>query len=59
MVLLKRTGDNIERAFEYDDAQRLLAMPNNGGWYLPEDSDYKLKGERLLKKQGKKQDGDS
>jgi hypothetical protein len=28
------------RDFEVSHAERLLAMPNNGGWQLPKDSPY-------------------
>lgn len=28
--------------FEITHAERLLRMPNNGGWHLPEDSEYKF-----------------
>lgn len=28
--------------FEVNHAERLLRMPNNGGWKLPEDSPYKF-----------------
>ena len=28
------------RDFEVSHAERLLAMPNNGGWKLPENSPY-------------------
>lgn len=30
----------MERAFGIPHAERLLAMRNNGGWELPEDSPY-------------------
>jgi hypothetical protein len=29
-----------DRQFEVSHAERLLAMPNNGGWTLPVDSPY-------------------
>lgn len=28
------------QTFEVSHAERLLAMPKNGGWTLPQDSDY-------------------
>ena len=28
------------REFEVNHAERLLAMPNNGGWQLPKESEY-------------------
>lgn len=30
----------MEREFEITHAERLLGMPNNGGWQLPENSEY-------------------
>lgn len=34
-------GDKKEE-FEFEHAERILMMPNNGGWHLPEDSPYEL-----------------
>lgn len=31
---------DMEREFEISHAERLLGMPNNGGWQLPENSEY-------------------
>jgi hypothetical protein len=31
-----------QRKFEINHAERLLKMPNNGGWQLPKDSEYQL-----------------
>lgn len=31
---------DMEREFEITHAERLLGMPNNGGWQLPENSEY-------------------
>lgn len=31
---------SLEREFEVTHAERLLKMPNNGGWELPQDSNY-------------------
>ena len=33
---------NIKREFGIEHAERLLRMPNNGGWQLPEGSQYEL-----------------
>lgn len=30
----------MEREFEISHAERLLGMPNNGGWQLPANSEY-------------------
>lgn len=29
-----------DRQFEVSHAERLLSMPKNGGWHLPENSNY-------------------
>ena len=39
-VLLENTAANTTEEFEINHAERLLRMPNNGGWQLPEDSPY-------------------
>jgi hypothetical protein len=33
---------NITEEYEITHAERLLRMPNNGGWRLPDNSDYKF-----------------
>jgi hypothetical protein len=35
---------------EINHAERLLNMPNNGGWKLPKDTPYKLEKNGLIKK---------
>ena len=48
------------REFEVSHAERLLAMPNNGGWQLPKDSEYVYEDGNISRrvkkgtKQGKK-----
>lgn len=32
----------ITEEYEINHAERILRMPNNGGWQLPEDSEYKF-----------------
>ena len=39
-VELENTVANSRQTFEINHAERLLRMPNNGGWQLPEDSPY-------------------
>ena len=34
-----QVGDK-KQEFEINHAERILRMPNNGGWHLPEDSNY-------------------
>lgn len=41
------------REFEVSHAERLLNMPNNGGWQLPKDSEYELK-DGVITKRNKK-----
>lgn len=33
---------NIEKEFEITHAEKLLRMQNNGGWYLPANSNLKF-----------------
>lgn len=35
----------VTRKFEISQAERLLRMPNNAGWKLPENSNYKFSEE--------------
>lgn len=42
MVALQNDRLGATEQFEINHAERLLRMPNNGGWYLPEDSAYKF-----------------
>jgi hypothetical protein len=39
-VVLEVKGRRQE--FEIAHAERLLGMPNNGGWHLPEDSNFQM-----------------
>lgn len=32
----------LRREFEITHAERLLRMPNNGGWHFPQDSDFEI-----------------
>lgn len=45
------------REFEVSHAERLLAMPNNGGWQLPKESEYEYKDGTISRrvKKGTKQ----
>ena len=36
-----QVGDKRQE-FEINHAERILRMPNNGGWHLPEDSNYQM-----------------
>ena len=39
-VVLVCNEHNIEREFNLAHAERILRMENNGGWQLPEDSEF-------------------
>lgn len=39
--------------FEIDHAERLLNMPNNGGWVLPKESEYELKDGAIIRRNKK------
>ena len=41
-----------ERDFDFEQANRLLAMKPNGGWHLPEDSEYQFSVENGLERRG-------
>lgn len=42
-----------KREFEITHAERLLAMPKNGGWALPKESDYELKDGVIIRRNKK------
>lgn len=44
LVVLFNDTLGVTREFEVMHAARLLAMPNNGGWRLPEKSKYTFNG---------------
>ena len=39
-VVLENSKTGTTQEFEINHAERLLRMPNNGGWVLPADSQY-------------------
>ena len=41
-VVLVVPEHNMTQVFGVDHAERLLRMPNNGGWQLPEDSEFEF-----------------
>lgn len=62
-VVLENSKTGTTQEFEINHAERLLRMPNNGGWVLPKDSSYTFSlkngiGFRQDKKEdtGKKED---
>ena len=42
-------------AFSMEEADTLLRMPINGGWKLPEDSEWTWSAEKGFEKKGKKE----
>ena len=36
------TADGAQQEFEINHAERILRAPNNGGWKLPDNSQYKF-----------------
>lgn len=40
-TVVLQVGD-VKQEFEINHAERILRMPNNGGWYLPDDSNYEM-----------------
>lgn len=53
-VTLEANG--VTRDFELSHAERLLRMPNNGGWHLPENSKFEFVENGLRRRQDKKGD---
>lgn len=46
-----------DRRFEVSHAERLLAMPKNGGWHLPENSPYEFKNGSIARRNKKESNG--
>ena len=49
-------ANGVERDFDFDHAERLLRMPRNGGWKLPENSKFEFVNDALRSKRNKKED---
>lgn len=49
-------ANGVTREFEYEHAERLLRMPKNGGWALPEGSKFEFTDNALRRKQDKTRD---
>lgn len=54
MVTLVANG--VAREFEFSHAENLLRMPRNGGWELPDKSQYEFKDNGLRIRGNKKED---
>lgn len=46
-------ANGVERDFELSHAERLLRMPRNGGWELPENSNYEFVNDGLQRRADK------
>lgn len=55
-VLLECPQLNTVREFEVTHAERLLRMPNNGGWRLPEESEFEFYKNGIKYRRHKKED---
>lgn len=49
-------ANGVTQDFEFAHAERILRMPKNGGWKLPEDSKYEFIDNGLQRKGNKKED---
>lgn len=47
-------ANGVTREFEFSHAERLLRMPRNGGWHLPEKSKFEFVDYGLRCRQDKK-----
>ena len=48
-VELENTAANSRQTFEINHAERLLRMPNNGGWQLPEKTPFEFSKENGIR----------
>ena len=44
----------VDQELSFEHAENLLRMPNNGGWQLPEDSEFVLTENGLERRRDKK-----
>lgn len=49
-------ANGVTREFEISHAERLLNMPDNGGWHLPDNSKFEFVNHALRRRQDKKGD---
>lgn len=49
-------ANDQKQDFEISHAERLLRMPNNGGWKLPEDSQFKFDENGIGVRKNKRRD---
>ena len=48
-------ANGVTREFEISHAERLLSMPHNGGWHLPENSKFEYVNNGLRRRQDTKE----
>ena len=48
-------ANGVTREFEISHAERLLNMPDNGGWHLPENSKFEYVNNGLRRRQDTKE----
>lgn len=51
-------ANGVSRDFEFEHAERLLRMPRNGGWKLPENSKFEFVNDALQRKRNKGKDNE-
>ena len=51
-------ANGVSRDFDFDHAERLLRMPRNGGWKLPENSKFEFVNDALQRKRNKGKDSE-
>ena len=49
-------ANGVTQDFEFAHAERILRMPKNGGWKLPEDSKFEFIDNGLQRRGNKKED---
>jgi hypothetical protein len=54
--VILETAEGTQQEFDIDHAERILRTPENGGWRLPEDSDYQFDYYDGITRRGNKKD---
>ena len=54
ITMIELTVNDRRESFGVEHAHQLLLMRNNGGWRLPEDSEWGWTAEKGFEKKGKK-----
>ena len=50
-------ANGVTEEFEFSHAERILKMPRNGGWHLPDDSKYEFVNNGLQRRGDKEKTG--